>query len=146
MSGLSIILLVSLFCCFVILLIVSADGLRSVRWPRASGRINRSEVVEYGGDSVGSFKACIEYDYTVDGRKYVGERIQFGQAAFMGLSRHRAMQIADQFRAGSAVEIAYHPSDPASSTLVTGLSADLVYALILTMAGMLAVAFWGVVT
>ena len=59
----------------------------------------------------------IDYSYTVGGEQYAGTRINFNNLDFGLGSEKKAKKIIGNHTVGSAVSIAYDPSDPRNSVL-----------------------------
>jgi hypothetical protein len=61
-----------------------------------------------------AFVPTIRYSYTVNGKKYEGDRITFAKAGFEFIT---ASNIRDQFKEGTQTEVSYNPKDPSESVL-----------------------------
>ena len=103
---------------------VRRRGRRSLAWPAAPGTVTASGVAESTSqNSDGSFDTSyvpeVRYEYRVDGRVLVGNRIRVGGTMSESKSR-AAEEIAAQYAVGSKVEVFYDPASPDYSVLVRG--------------------------
>jgi hypothetical protein len=93
-------------------------------WPTVKGRITQCDVVRKGGTTgrgVSNVRYEIElaYSYTVDGKRFRGDRMQV-----FGVS-HKfeddAQEHARQYPVGKAVPVYYNPDDPEDAVLEPGI-------------------------
>jgi hypothetical protein len=94
------------------------SALASRNWPAAPGTVLSGTVQalsERHSDGTSTyFVPRLRYAYEVDGRRYEGERIRFGQ---IRESERGARKVLEQYPAGSPVEVRYDPANPAEATL-----------------------------
>jgi hypothetical protein len=93
-------------------------SLRSANWPVAHGVITRSEVrTTYGRERRRdpSYSADVAYQYIVDGTTYRGTTISYAKGFF-----DNASTTVNRYPQGSAVDVHYHPKDPATAVLDPG--------------------------
>jgi uncharacterized protein DUF3592 len=98
-------------------------GLRSQSWPRVQGRILTSVVWQDQSfaDRHVFWSPVIQYEYTVQGQRYVGRRISFAQG--LSGSLEMAVRLASRrFRRGREVVVQYDPRRPEQAVLVVGVS------------------------
>jgi hypothetical protein len=91
-------------------------------WLSTIGRITSSEMETRRvarGRSV-TYHAAIVYDYSVEGTKYAGKRISFGDYG-SGNPNH-ARQILNRYPVGKQISVYYNPSKPEDSVLERRLS------------------------
>ncbi|SFI04377.1 DUF3592 domain-containing protein [Planctomicrobium piriforme] len=95
------------------------------RWPTVQGQILAADVEAFTqlktGDSVNSlrrkhYKSSVVYGYTVNSRRYVGDRIRLGVTISSTLPA-LARGAADKFPVGSEVNVHYNPRSPSESVL-----------------------------
>jgi hypothetical protein len=90
-------------------------------WNSTQGEIMETIVEKYqyssseGGTSTG-YRPRIIYGYRVNGKEYVGERLNFGTAVHSSI-KGLADNKAKQFPTGSRVTVYYNPNDPNDATL-----------------------------
>ncbi len=92
----------------------------SKSWPSSLGQVISSEVVEHYGDESVSYSAEIEFEYTVSGKYYRGDRISYGGTSHS--EPKPAEEDARRYPAGSDVLVYYKPDSPDESLLEPGLS------------------------
>jgi hypothetical protein len=101
----------------------------STSWPAVPGRILNASVDrvrERNRDSDGDvsietkYEVDVSYEYTVEGREYVGDTIQFGLSDRMSNSA-RAYSIVNQYPQGTEVDVYVDPSQPSTSVLQPGV-------------------------
>ncbi len=95
---------------------------KSESWPAAEGKILSSEIERRtssssNGGSSTTYHAEVEYEYTVDGKKYYGDRVSFGQ--YGSSDRGHASGIVNIFTAGKEVPVYYDPENPGTAVLDT---------------------------
>ena len=87
-------------------------GVASSHWPEATG-----DVAESGAQK------NVEFRYRVGGQEYSTDLIQFGQTS--GSSDSSEAQLRRmRYRAGSAVQVRYHPKDPSIAAVEPGFHSD----------------------
>jgi hypothetical protein len=91
------------------------------QWSSVEGEVMETTVEKYqysnseGGSSTG-YRPRIIYGYRVNGREYVGERLNFGSgvhSSIKGLADNKAKQ----YPTGSKVTVYYNPKDPDDAAL-----------------------------
>jgi hypothetical protein len=111
------------FCTLVIGVRQLQRSVASQDWPTASGVIQNSSVeAKSDSDSGTTYHAEILYDYTVDGTKYSGNRVDFGEYG-TGEPTH-ARRIVNRYPPEKKVEVHYLPDDPELSVLEPGMKAQ----------------------
>lgn len=95
--------------------IVKASEARS--WPTAQAEILTSRA-QIGCAKGASFYPLVEYRYSVEARRFTGERIAFGRRGCG--SESAAAEIARRFPAGAIVLVHFNPAAPRESVLVAG--------------------------
>ena len=98
-------------------------GLEAKSWPATSGVVQHSAVAKR--DRVGhrrgdTYRAHVEYAYSVDGRYYRASRISFGELP-TGFSAP-ARWTVERYPTASEVRVHYDPDDPGRAVLVTGVT------------------------
>ena len=101
------------------------------RWPRATGRIDISEIQEFQRmrDKTRStrhgrtrmetmYMPVVEYSYSVGGKAYSSRSIWDGTE--VSGSRAYALRIANRYPAGTVVMVHYDPADPRKAALEIG--------------------------
>jgi hypothetical protein len=84
----------------------------AVRWPRAKGKIESSEVCQSFGSRY--YAPEVTYRYTVDDTDFIGETIQ---STRVGFSETEAREIAGRYPVGAEVKVRYDPQRPWSCML-----------------------------
>lgn len=100
----------------------------SLAWPKTSGTITRSGVIETtresGGETSGqvtTYQPTIAYTYEVAGVPYTGQRVRAGSTETN--SSKAARKLCELYPAGRVVEVAYDPTQPGSAMLEPGNAA-----------------------
>lgn len=120
------------------------NGLRSRRWPATPGMILRSDIDGFGEvDGSASYRIRVAYRYEVDGRKYFGKRVFFGQGVLNTGSFERLLRKTVRYGPGVCVNVRFHPKRPYLCVLQPGmrLEAWIVTILGLSLLGWLCSAF-----
>ncbi len=109
-----------------LLLLIAADislmnARRSKTWPVIPGVITQStiekrEVADEDQVTRTTFEPTIRYQYTIQDRQYIGQRVFFGLAH---LDPRGAQSLTRHYLPGMGVLVHYHPSNPAQSVLET---------------------------
>lgn len=90
----------------------------SGEWPAAEGNITQLSIdQDYDSDSGYTYRANVEYVFTVNGLDYYGNRYQFG-ADIWSSDRGRAEAIIDAYDVNDDVLVYYNPSDPNANVLL----------------------------
>ena len=89
----------------------------SRRWPRTSGHVVRSEILER--------QPLIRYQYQVEGEEFEGRDIAVGDWPFR--TARSAARRVQRYPAGAQVTVYYDVRDPRVAMLEPGLSLDVLY-------------------
>jgi hypothetical protein len=110
------------------------NGLRSRRWPTASGVILRSDIDGFGDvDGSPSYRLRVAYRYEVAGRQFVGKRVFFGQGVLNTGSFDRLLRKTNRYGPGVPVNVYFHPKRPSLCVLQPGMRLE---AWIVTIVGL----------
>ena len=105
------------------LIIIGRDYLRgqaSLTWPVVSGQIIHSSVEEPDSYRGGRrYAPKISYEYSINGRKYSGENISFGEMIWMR-KKTDALQFAANYFVGRNVKVYFNPSRHQMACLIPG--------------------------
>ncbi len=107
--------------CFGVYFIVEAYSLSS--WPKLQASVVNTKIkarIEDAGDALRrslSYYPSITYRYEVNGTSYESSRYRLGSEYNYFQDRADARKVADQFLAGSSLEIFYKPSDPSEAVI-----------------------------
>jgi hypothetical protein len=71
---------------------------------------------------VREYVPVVRYEYTVQGDKYLGERLHFGKQA---TDKTRAESVIGEYPAGQEVQVRYDPANPGSSSLQTNFRVNI---------------------
>lgn len=99
-------------------------GSASENWPTVDGQIISSSVessYSSGGSGVGSsrYDPIVEYEYSVEGESFTGDRISFAQQSYSHNTSAEA--ITKRYSVGRTVPVSYDPEDAANSVLEPGV-------------------------
>jgi hypothetical protein len=119
------------------------EAYNSKNWPTTEGTITSSYVHKREGspsdkNKQPTYHVKINYEYTVDGTRYTGERIRFTDNADRG--RDKAKGLADEYFADQTVTVYYNPEDPGIAILKPGF----VFSTFIPFLGGLAFLFAGI--
>jgi hypothetical protein len=91
-------------------------ALQSRNWPKANATVTRCELRQTPGFRR---QASLDfaYQYTIDGKKFTGTRVKFGD--FLGAHVREAITTAQRYQQGKKVTIYYHPKNPQLSVIET---------------------------
>src|SRR3954468_20444042 len=93
-------------------------ALASSNWEKTSGKIVRSDLQDLSIGRKASFKAVIEYTYTVGGVIHRGTRIRFADTT--GSAAEAQREIINQYPVNTTVDVYYDPHNPGEAVLETG--------------------------
>lgn len=91
---------------------------QSVRWPKASGQIVQSRVIERKSRSYTEYRSQVRYRYQVGGKTFESEKIEFVEEWFR--NREIALQTANEYPVDAPVDVFHHPQKPNRAVLKTG--------------------------
>ena len=95
-------------------------GSQSTSWPQTPATIVASGIESHSGCKGGTtYEARITYAYDVNGTRYWGKRIAFGDYA--SNDRARAAAITGRYPENARASVAYDPEDPSRAVLETGI-------------------------
>jgi len=98
-------------------------AIASKNWPTTKGRVLSSEIVEppYGAEAEVwmTYRAKIEYKYSVGGKTYLSDKICF--ADYRDIGGARAQRIFQKYAAREYVVVHYDPDNPHIAVLEPGL-------------------------
>jgi hypothetical protein len=102
------------------------QGLLTSDWPTAAGKIIESKVSGSSGRrSPGSrstdwdYTVDIRYSYEVDGQKFEGDRLRYGNESHNSWTSAKDEQ--SLYPPGKAVQVYYDPTTPNRSVLIKGI-------------------------
>jgi hypothetical protein len=111
---------------------------RTAWFVATKGVIADSEVTVRDGEEGPVYGVAVRYDYTVDGRRFTGDRYSYGQ-----VSSEAAHDIVSSLPVDRSVTVYHDPANPADSVLTTGIGGfDLFVALFLTPFNIVLVGGW----
>jgi Protein of unknown function (DUF3592) len=100
----------------------------ATRYPRASGTITHSRVVQHRGNKGSTYGFEVRYAYEVEGRGYEGTRYRYG--SWNPSDREVADDAARRFPVGASVSVFHHPETPADAVLLPGVQGHDVFMLL----------------
>jgi hypothetical protein len=116
----------------------------SKNWPATTGKIIASGIEprrsRSGSGSGTSYYPVVQYQYVIDGRTYMGNRITFGNQVGYGWTNMAQKQV-DQYPPGANVAVFYDPNDPGMAVLerTGGASTKIYWGIAILMLVILAV-------
>lgn len=114
--------------------------LEATSFARTDGIVDKVEETISRGSKSTTYGVKIVYHYTVNGQRYSGDKLRFGQSS----SSHKwAQGMVQRFAAGTHPPVYYNPADPAEAVLIPGIQGeDLFLALFLTPFALIMLAIW----
>jgi hypothetical protein len=102
-------------------------ALQSRQWPRVTGTVLKSNVVKVPRRRFSNiFKPAVVYTYEVNGLEYTNGQIGFGYDDFLGDGLFNgpmnAELVAELYRPGDPVSVAYDPQNNSRSVLKRGIN------------------------
>ncbi|MBZ0286919.1 MAG: DUF3592 domain-containing protein, partial [Anaerolineae bacterium] len=108
---------------FFVFLALRASRRASVSrsWPATTGKVLAAGIEprrghSSNGGSYTSYYPVVQYEYTVNGQRYLGNRINVGNEVGYGWTNMAQRQI-DGYAPGSSVAVFYDPNEPANAVL-----------------------------
>jgi len=92
---------------------------QSKDWPTVPAFISKCDFHESSDDDGTSYRVSVRYDYEVQGTAYSGKRIAFGYAGSSNERKQR--EIYSKLKNSAQIEVKYNASNPAESTIVSGM-------------------------
>jgi hypothetical protein len=124
-----VILFIGLGCCGLGVAVVASslgdavNGWLSRNWSKTQGTVLRSWVEEWQSDNGSrSYTLCAIYRYSVDGKRYENNKVQFSNQLRAGDHARGAEELAKIAPNGKPCVVYYDPDDPSRSCLVPGPS------------------------
>lgn len=97
------------------------SGEASKTWPTVQGKLTTAELKETKSKGETKLEANVQYDYTVNGKKYSGERVQFG-----GLIFRDPAKVVDEIKNTKQLSVHYDPKQPEVSSIETGVNLNMI--------------------
>ncbi len=98
-------------------------------WPTTVGHIKTCMITESSNSDGGpSYKIDVQYNYTVLGTPYTGNRIAFGYSGSSTRATHQ--EIADRLTGAKTVLVRYDPANPSRAVLSYGLNQSTIILLV----------------
>jgi hypothetical protein len=91
------------------------------------GQVTQSQVDTHDSDGTTMYSANVVYEYTVNNRNYVNDRIRFGEGS--SSNPRPAHNTVAEYPVGAGVDVYYSPDDPLNAVLEPGTSGFGVWAL-----------------
>lgn len=118
-------------------------GFRSERWPHAVGEVLEADLTHYQGPKTGhTHSAWVRYRYTVDGRTFEAERVEFPPLRRPGPEEDLLARVQAAYPVGSMIDVFYDPVDPTRACLIPGIAPLLLWGLVAVVGATTAVAGW----
>lgn len=118
-------------------------GYGSASWPHAEGQILEVDLTHYQGPKTGhTHAAWVRYRYTVGGRAYEAERVQFPPIQESGPEADALARAQAAFPVGSKHDVFYDPGDPALACLIPGISPLLLWGMLAVLGVTTGIAGW----
>lgn len=95
-----------------------ADASKS--WPTAPGVITSSDIEQSENDGTTMYAAEINYDFIVEDKSYIGERITLNSGNSSTSSIQEVKKDLQKYPVGAAVTVYYDPELPNSAVLEPG--------------------------
>jgi hypothetical protein len=107
---------------FLVLLALrnARKGLAARSWLRVPGSIVRSFVLVHTDNEGTGYVPTVEYEYNVEGNKYSGTRLRYGQTG--SSNRAQAERLIRPYQEGASVEVFANADRPSEAVLVPGTS------------------------
>ena len=126
-------LLVAVICIglFILYLYFYIKSKQSLQWYNVKGTVLKSELDEscMGSGEPVTYKAKIEYSYTVAEKTYYSERIFYGDFLRHNLP-FRSGKFVEKYKEGDVVNVFYNPHNPKEAVLQQGVHSNVVRILI----------------
>jgi hypothetical protein len=143
-SGIVAIPLVLVALLFIFLALrASRQAGASKNWPATTGKIIASGIEPRRSSEGGTtYVPVVQYQYVIDGRTYMGNRITFGNQVGYGWTNMAQKQV-DQYPPGGNVAVFYNPNEPAMAVLerTGGASTKIYWGIAILMLVILGVTF-----
>lgn len=95
--------------------------IESKKWPTVTGEIISCNIKEYSVDGDIGYELLIKYNYTLDGKILTGGRVNWS-SSITDLSKATAIELAQNYKIRTKVEVYYDPNDFSNSVLKPNLS------------------------
>lgn len=96
-------------------------GIDTFSWHKTTGEITFTTVIQKGyvdSKATNKYAPIIRYRYTIDGKKYVGNRITLEDPSYT--SKQSARNVLKNYLAGDSVDVFYDPRHNDRSVLIQG--------------------------
>lgn len=92
-------------------------GGASLEWPTIEGEVISSEIVTNGGRRTVKYRAAIQYEYSVNGRKYSSDKVTIMPTKG---TRDKAQRQVNKYPVGKTISVHYDPNEPEFAVLEPG--------------------------
>lgn len=99
---------------------MAEEAKASESWPTAPGVITRSDVNQSTDDGKTMYAAEISYDFTVENKSYIGNRISLTSGNSRTSSLREVKKDLQKYPVGAKVTVYYDPELPNNAVLQTG--------------------------
>ncbi|MFV0538642.1 MAG: DUF3592 domain-containing protein [Dysgonomonas sp.] len=115
---------------FVLYLYLYIKSKQSLDWHKAEGVVLKSELDKYRtGGELTSYRAKIEYSYTIEEKTYHSKRIFYGDILRHNFSFSNK-KLIDKYKKGDVVNVFYNPHNPKEAVLQQGVHFEVIRILI----------------
>jgi hypothetical protein len=115
-------------------IILIKKGQQTLNWIETQGQITKSEIGISRNLSDGSveayYRANIEYEYEVHGKKYISDQVHLGDKIYLSY-KYKAKKILNMFPIFHTVSVFVNPDNYAESVLIKGPGANRVVNIII---------------
>lgn len=95
---------------------------KSVSWPTTTGIIISSGIKSSSGsDGVTTYRPSVKFSYQVNGIKFTGNKIFFGDGKIYSSNHNYAKKVVKQYVKQTIVQVSYNSEKPKQSVLETGV-------------------------
>ncbi len=92
----------------------------SQSWPSVTGRVLAADIVEYVSrdedKTTRSYHLAVQYEYEVNGQRYVGDKVNIGPVR-RNINPRRSQEILARYPVGGNVTVYYNPVNPQEAVL-----------------------------
>lgn len=110
------------------------QGPGASRWRRVTGTIQSVEVTEHEDSRLSPrirmYTPHVVYEYVVNGREYMADRLKLGAMALSGTSKAAAEKTLRRFKLGQTAILYYNPENPSEASFRQGGMKPLVWGVI----------------
>ena len=122
-----LIILIIGFAILCITVFAISNSVSAKEWSIIMGKVIKSDIYksQFGGESNAGYRPDIAFEYTVNGEKYISDRLYYGVKIMSSFNWIRSRKLIEKYPVNKEVKVYFNPNKPSESVVEPGIHFDL---------------------